>query len=185
MILRNKEYIKIKKEGDPMVANKKEFIRKFLPDKIEDVSFAQIDMDITDLAIADVLRNINTTYPKNSRIRNAIIGGRVAVGVLCKTELIYPLSGIFLIVSNGETPINIVSKNYIVISISEERIVNDDEIKLVLDDITRYIIKEFKFTIPKFKDFYVKFVYDPYEEEAEFDGLESLDRIYRKLMGRE
>ena len=101
MILRNKEYIKIKKEGDPMVANKKEFIRKFLPDKIEDVSFAQIDMDITDLAIADVLRNINTTYPKNSRIRNAIIGGRVAVGVLCKTELIYPLSGIFLIVSNG------------------------------------------------------------------------------------
>lgn len=168
-----------------MVTNKKEFIRKFLPEKIEDISFAQIDMDITDLAIADVLRNINTTYPKNSRIRNAIIGGRVAVGVLCKTELLDPLLGVLLIVTNGENPINIVSKNYIVISVSEERIINNDEIKIVLDDITRYIIKEFKFSIPKFKEFYVKFVYDPYEEESEFDGLESLDRIYRKLMGRE
>lgn len=168
-----------------MVTNKKEFIRTFLPSKVEDISFAQIDMDITDLSIADVLRNINTTYPKNSRVRNAIINGRVAVGVLCKTELLYPLSGILLIVSNGEDPIEIVSKNYIVISVSELRIQSDDEIKLVLDDITRYIIKEFKFSIPKFTEFYVKFVYDPYEEESEDQGLESLDKIYRKLMGRE
>lgn len=168
-----------------MITNKKEFIRSFLPSKIEDISFAQIDMDITDLSIADVLRNINRTYPMNSRMRNAIISGRVAVGVLCKTELLYPLSGVVLIISNGDEPINVVSKNYIVFSISEFRIRTDEEINIILEDITKYIIQEFKFSIPKFTEFYVKFVYDPYEEELEEKGIEPLDRIYRKLMGKE
>lgn len=168
-----------------MVTNKKEFIKTFLPDNIEDISFAQIDMDITDLSISDVLRNVNNTYKQNTRIRNAIISGRVAVGVLCKSELLYPISGVMIIISNGESDINIVSKNYIVIGISEERIRSDEEIKLVLDDITRYIISEFKHSIAKFDEFYIKFVYDPFEEELEDQGYDSLDKIYRKLMGKE
>lgn len=168
-----------------MITNKKEFIKSFLPKKIEDISFAQIDMDVTDLGLADILRNINGTYPQNCRVRNATINGRVAVGVLCKSELLYPLSGIVVIITNGEELIRIVSRNYIVFSISEERIRDDDLIKQVLDELTIYIIKEFKFTIEKFTDFYVKFVYDPYEEECENDAFSTVDKIYRRLMGQE
>lgn len=166
-----------------MVTKKEEFVRTFLPDKIEDIIFAQIDLDITDLSLSDVLRNINDVYPKNSRTRNALISGRIAIGVLCKSELLYPISGILIIVSNGEADIEIVSRNYIVIGISEDRIRTDEEIKYVLDDLTRYIITEFKHSIAKFNDFYVKFVYDPYEQEME-DGDIYLDEIYDRILGK-
>lgn len=167
-----------------MVTNKQEFIRTFLPEKIEDISFAQIDLDITDLSLADVMRNVDHTYPPNSRVRNAIISGKVAVGVLCKSELLYPLSGVMIIISNGDVDLSIVSRNYMVIGISEERIRTDEEIKLVLDDLTHYIIKEFRHSIAKFDEFYVKFVYDPYEEDLDNQGYAALDDIYRKLMGK-
>ena len=127
-----------------MVTNKEEFIRTFLPSNIDDITFAQIDMDITDLSVVDILRNVNKTYTKNTRSRNAIIDGKLAVGVLCKSELLYPLSGIMIIISNGEEDIKIVSRNYIVVGISEERIVSDDDIKALMDEITIYIIQQFR-----------------------------------------
>lgn len=148
-----------------MVSSKEDFIKTFLPDSIKQVTYAQLDLDISDLSLADILRNVNTIYPKNSRIRNAIKSGNVAVGILCKTETIEPLSGLLLIITGDEVDIEIVSKNYIVIGISESRIVNDDEIKIVVDRITKYLISSFKDSLEDFNSFYVKYIYDAYEME--------------------
>ena len=40
-----------------MTTTKQEFVKTFLPESVRDISFAQIDLDITDLSLADVLRN--------------------------------------------------------------------------------------------------------------------------------
>lgn len=149
-----------------MVSNKHEFIKTFLPSDIDDISFAQIDLDISDLAIADVLRNINRSFPKNSRNRNKITSGNMIVAVLCKSELLYPVSGLLLLITDSETNLELISKNYIIISIPEENITNDDSIKLVLDNITKYLIRDFKDTLKNFNDFYIKFVYDMYDNNG-------------------
>lgn len=168
-----------------MVTKKEEFIKSFLPDKIEDIRFAQIDLDITDLSLSDVLRNANSVYPINSRARNAIEGGRLAIGILCKSELLYPMTGILLIISDGENNIEIIARSYIVIVISEDRIKNDEDIKLTLDDVTKFILKEFKWSISKFNEFYVKFVYDPYEEEMEAEEEDVyIEELYKRLLGK-
>ena len=167
------------------ITSKQEFVKTFLPDNIESINFAQIDMDITDLSLADILRNINKSFPQNSRIRNAIKSGTHAIGVLCKTELLYPLSGLLLIVTGDNTEIELVSKNYIVMSVQEEDIVNDDYITRILDGITKYIITEFKDTIDKFREFYVKFIYDAYEMESDVDDVDDLyDYLYRKYKNK-
>lgn len=149
-----------------MVSNKHEFIKTFLPSNIDDISFAQIDLDISDLAIADILRNINKVFPKNSRNRNSIASGNMIVAVLCKSELLYPISGLLLLVTDSEINLELVSKNYIIISVPEGNITNDDDIKLVLTNVTKYLIGNFKDTLKNFNDFYVKFVYDMYENNG-------------------
>lgn len=150
-----------------MITNKEEFLRTFLNNEVEDINYVQIDLDITDLSIADIMRNINSTFPINTRSRNAIVSGKLAVAVLCKSEKLDPLSGVLLIIAGDDTNIEIVSKNYIVIGVSESRIVNDDEIKNVVDSITKYLINNFSDTLKDFNEFYVKYVYDPYEMEAD------------------
>lgn len=166
-----------------MVTNKQEFVKTFLPEKIENISFAQIDMDITDLSLADILRNVNKTFPQNTRSRNAIASGTMAVGILCKTELLYPLAGLLLIITGDENEIEIVSKNYVVISVQEDMITNDDDIKHILDGITKYIISSFRNCIEKFNEFYIKFVYDAYELELEEDNYtdEEIEALYNKI----
>ena len=42
-----------------MIQSKEEFIRSFLPDEVENIELTQINMDITDLGLADILRNLN------------------------------------------------------------------------------------------------------------------------------
>ena len=166
-----------------MTTTKQEFVKTFLPESVRDISFAQIDLDITDLSLADVLRNVNRTFPENSRTRNAISSGQFAVGVLCKTELLYPLSGILLIVTGDDTEIEIVSKNYVVIGVSEDSIKTNDDIHHILDSITKYLIVSFRNSIVKFNEFYSKFVYDAYEmeaEELEDDYINELYERYRK-----
>jgi len=150
-----------------MIMTKQEFIKSFLPEEIEDVTYAQIDLDVTDLSIADILRNLNRTYPKNTRNRNSIASGQLAVGLLCKTESLDPLLGLFLILTNEENSIEIVSRNYIVISIPENKITSNDDIKEVLDKITLYLVKSFKDSLKNFNEFYIKYIYDLYEYEAE------------------
>ena len=43
--------------------DKKDFIRQYLPNTIEDIHIVQIDLDITGLTLCDILRNINITFP--------------------------------------------------------------------------------------------------------------------------
>lgn len=164
-----------------MTTTKQDFVKTFLPDTVEDINFVQIDLDITDLSLPDVLRNANKTFPKNSRIRNAIASGTYAVGILCKTELLYPLSGLLLIITGNDTDIEIVSQNYVVIAVQEDYITNDDNIKNIIDSITKYIIVSFKDSIAKFREFYAKFVYDEYEMESEMDDYND-DDIYSRYL---
>lgn len=147
-----------------MIDSKQEFLRTFLPKEVKDIHYAQIDLDINDLSLADILRNVNTTFPKNSRSRNAIASNELAVGILCKSEYLYPLSGLLVIVTGDDTDIQIVSKNYIVIAVSESKIESDEEIKIVIDHISKYIIKEFKNSLEDFNSFYVKYIYDEDEQ---------------------
>lgn len=148
-----------------MIITKQDFIKSFLPDKIEDVIYAQINLDVTDLSLADILRNLHAAYPKNSRNRNRIASGQLAVGILCQTETLDPLKGLLIILTDDDNVIEIVSKNYIVISIPEYRIAKDDEIAEVVEKITLYLWKSFKESIKDFNEFYVRYVYDAYEME--------------------
>lgn len=154
-----------------MIRNKQEFLQAFLPEEIEDIHYAQIDLDANDLSIADILRNVNTTFPKNSRNRNRIVNGTLAVAILCKSELLDPLSGLLLLISGDDTEIELVSKNYIIVTVSESRIENDLDIKDAIDHITKYVISEFKNSLEDFNSFYAKYIYDEDEMylEKEFE----------------
>lgn len=161
-----------------MIGSKKEFIRTFLPDNIEDISFSQINLDITDLSIADILRNINTTFPIHSRNRCRIEGGSYAVAVLCKSETLDPIGGLLLIITNGTNEIEVYSKNYIVITVDEEKIKSEESIQNVTDNITKYLIRDFKNIFEDFNSFFVKYVYNEYEYEKEKEE----EKIYDKYL---
>lgn len=152
-----------------MTDNKKVFIQSFFPDKIEDIHYAQINLDASDLSVADVLRNVNKTFPQNTRNRNMIIDGQKAVAILCKTELLDPLSGLLLLITSDDVDINIVSKNYIVIGVSEAKITNDEDICDVIKKLTKYLTINFKGCLASFNDFYAKYIYDLSEQEASFN----------------
>jgi hypothetical protein len=158
-----------------MINNKQEFLRKFIPDKVQNIEYTQINIDTADLSIADILRNINKIYPKNSRNRIAIESGLLVVGVLCKTETLYPYKGLFLLITENGLDINIVSSDYIVMSISEGRICSEDLISDLIDDITNYMIANYSDTLRDFKDFYRKYVFN----EAELYDEDDLPENYR------
>jgi len=149
------------------MGSNKEFIQTFFPSGIDEISYVQIDLDITDLSVADILRNINKTFPINSKDRNSITNGNFVVGILCKSEKLDPMAGLLLLITNDTNNINIVSRNYIAISIPESKIQNEEDIKETLDNITHYLIKNFKDVIIEFANFYVKYIYDNYEYESE------------------
>lgn len=148
-------------------AEKMQMIQSILPDTVKDVRLVKIDLDISDLSIADILRNIDTTFPKNSRDRNRIVNGEMVVVALCKTELLKPLDGLILIICDDGGKINIKSKNFVVVSVAESIIAKNDKILDMLDRLTTYLIHNYGETIHSFKDFYVKFIYDDYELDNE------------------
>lgn len=140
--------------------DKKTFIKSFFPDTVEDMSLVEMDLDITDLSIADILRNINKNFPKNSKERNKIKDGEKIIAVVCKTEYLEPLSGIILIITNDDTKIDILSKNYMVLAISEDYIKNDEGIKYCLNSLTSYLCQTYKDTLAQFETFYVRYIYN-------------------------
>ena len=147
--------------------DKKEFIREYFPDlRIEDIHFTQIDLDITDLSIADVLRNINAIYPTNSIDRNKIATGQKVIAVLCKSKYLFPLSGIMIILSTDDIQLNIMSKNYIVLSISEAAITTNDKIAEVVDSISTYFVNNYAESLEFAKDFFVRCLYDQDADEG-------------------
>lgn len=150
-----------------MISSKADFIRTFMPESVVSVECAQINLDITDLTLGDILRNLNKTYTPNSRARNAIISGSMVAAVLCKTETLDPLTGLFIILSNDSLEFQMVSRNYIVVCISENNITDDEKIVGTIERITKYIAKNFKSSLADLHGFYSRFIYDPTELEME------------------
>lgn len=150
-----------------MIESKEQFLSTFMPEKVTQIQCAQINLDITDLSLADVLRNLNRAFPVNTRLRNAISSGTMIAAVLCKTETLDPLNGIFLILASEDIDFELISKNYIVLTVSESRINDDENIMILIDKITKYLVKNFKNSLADLTTFYTKFIYDPMEMEAE------------------
>lgn len=152
-----------------MIGTKEEFLKTFLPESVKEIIFTQINLDITDLSLADILRNIDSTYPKNTRKRNAIASGTMAIGVLCKTETLDPMQGIFILIGGGDLNIQIVSKRYIVLYVHESKITSDRLINGAIQKITDALVEIFKDDIDNLGEFYRKFIYDPYSDEDHVD----------------
>ena len=162
-----------------MIQSKEEFIRSFLPDEVENIELTQINMDITDLGLADILRNLNKIYPYNTRSRNAIISGKTVVGVLCRTETLSPLSGLFVLICADHLidKFEMMATNYLVLCLSEKTMRSDEEINTAISSLTNYLVVNYRDTIKNLAGFYRKFVYDPSEceEEQEDDNYQTDD----------
>lgn len=148
-----------------MIQSKEEFIRSFLPDEVENIELTQINMDITDLGLADILRNLNKMYPYNTRSRNSIISGKTVVGVLCRTQTLSPLSGLFILICADHLidKFEMMATNYLVLCLSEKTMRSDDAINNAIYNLTDYLIANYRDTIKNISDFYRRFVYDPSE----------------------
>lgn len=146
---------------------KYQMLKDIFPEKIKQVNFAVIDMDVTMLSVADILRNIDRSFPRNSAGRNAIANGQMAVAVLCRTETIKPMRGLIVVVCDDGSTINIKSRDYIVMGISEATICSNDRILDMLDKLTTYLIQNYGEVIPSFEKFYTYFIYDAYELEGD------------------
>lgn len=146
-------------------SQKYEMLKDIFPEKVQQVNFATIDMDVTMLSVADVLRNINRNFPPNTSGRNAIINGTAAVAVLCKTDLLKPIKGLIIVVCDDGASIQLKSRDYIVMGISESTIINNDRIIDMLDKLTTYLIQNYGSVIESFEKFYTLYVYDAYEME--------------------
>lgn len=151
------------------MTNKEDFMRSFLPESVREMATAQIDLDITNLGIADILRNLNRTYPKTSRERNKISSGEMVVGILLKSELLTPLRGIIILMSNDKMTISAESKKYVVFAIDESKLTNDDDITYMVERITVYLAKTIKSEIKDFNLFYKRYVYDESQSEDDED----------------
>ena len=141
--------------------NKTDIIRKFLPDKVTDIITVQIDLDTTQLGIADVFRNLNKAYPQSTRERANIRDGRLVIGILCKSELILPYKGIIFLVTNDETDVKGTACKYILYAVPESNIQTNAEIFTMCQEIGIDLAKNVNLDTKK----YPEFVYDDYEIE--------------------
>ena len=148
-----------------MIQSKEEFIRSFLPDEVENIELTQINMDITDLGLADILRNLNKMYPYNTRSRNSIISGKTVVGVFCRTQTLSPLSGLFILICADHLidKFEMMATNYLVLCLSEKTMRSDDAINNAIYNLTDYLIANYRDTIKNIGDFYRKYIFDPSE----------------------
>lgn len=154
-----------------MTQSKEDFIRSYLPDEVENIELTTINMDITDLGLADVLRNLNQLYPYNTRSRNAIMSGKLVVGVLCKTETLAPLSGLFILIGSDSLmgKFEIMATNYLVLCLSEKTMRSDDRIANAILNLTDYLVNNYHGIISNLPDFYRKFVYSPDEDDYDYE----------------
>lgn len=153
-----------------MIQSKEEFLKTFLPESVQEVTIAQINLDITDLSISDILRNVDKTYPHNTRRRNAMASGTFCAGILCKTETLDPMQGIFLLFTNGKLDLQLISRRYIIVCVDESKISSDQSIARSIDRITDALVTIFRDQVSNLGDFFRKFIYDPYEMEEVSDG---------------
>ena len=140
-------------------------LREFMPPQVEEIIHTQIDLDITNLTISDVMRNIDHTYPRNTIEREKVAHGSTVIAVLCKSEYLFPLKGVLLLVTSDDMEIDALSKKYAVILISEKDITTEPKIMTVNDKISVYLAKNYKEEISDFDMFYNRFLYNAYEAE--------------------
>lgn len=152
-----------------MITNKEDFIKKYLPESVKTMDCTQINLDMTDMSLTDILRNLNTLYPPNSKNRMAVEGGEKVLGVLCRTDTLEPYSGVFLIVGNKDLDVEVVSCDYIVLYISEARIRSESLLDTLMEDITNFLIHNYKNSMKNLPDFYRKFVYNESELYEDLD----------------
>lgn len=141
------------------------FLINLFEPKPYNLDIIQINLDETDLGLADVLRNTNRVLPINSRDRNSISSGFKVVGILCTSKLLAPMSGLLLFLVGDGVVSSIATKKYITMVINEKRISSEKEISVLIDDITMYMISEYRDTLSHFEDFYKKFIFDDYNDE--------------------
>ena len=158
-----------------MIANRSEFIKSFLPDEVENIELTQINLDITDLGLGDILRNLNKIYPANTRTRNAIISGRTVVGVLCKTATLSPLSGLFILIASDKLKFELMSTSYLIVCLSETALRSEDEMNNAIYNLTDYLVDNYRGTIKNLPDFYRKFIYDPSDMDDDDDYVPEAD----------
>lgn len=158
---------------------KADIIREFLPESVSDIVAVQIDLDTTGLGIADILRNLNSVYPDKSRERINIKEGRTVIGVLCKSDLLDPIKGIFLVISNSEITFNVESCRYILLDIDQDHIRDEYDIAAIIESISIYLFKEYGDDIPQLSKFYEKYVYDEFEQEAKAE--EAAKRVNHEI----
>ena len=145
--------------------DKLDFLKKSLTNEIDDLKLITIDLDKTGLTICDILRNINKSYPINGRNRNNMIDGKLAVVVFCKSELLFPLYGIILVVGH-DISIKNESSRYLLISVDECDIVNDKKLTEVNTNMMLYIAKCLRETGSKnYLEFSNRSLYFDYEQE--------------------
>ena len=158
-----------------MIANKYEFLKEFLPQTVKDIDYTHINLDTTDLSLSDVLRNINTLYPPNSKNRYSIENGELVVGVLCHSETLSPYNGVFLLIGQKDLDVNIISCNYIVLYIDESRIKNEIGLEKLMDSITDFLIHNYSSDMSNLPDFYRRYVYNEselYDDYEDYVGSE-------------
>lgn len=149
----------------PRVNQKIQMLKEIFPSTITQINFATVDLDISMLGIADILRNADRTFPQNTSTRNAIANGTTAIAVLCKSVLLKPMDGLIIVICSDVNDVRIQSKNYIVMSVAESTISSQDKILDLLDKLTTYLISNYGSIIPSFEKFYSLHVYDAYEME--------------------
>lgn len=142
-----------------------EEIRKIFPNTVRDVKVVSIDLDFTGMSVADILRNLNKSYPRIGHERGMMKTGKMVVCVLTKSELLYPYKGIVFMITNDQMEISAFTKKYLIFVIDQEDLSDEDSILNIVDRLTRYLVKYTKNEILKLQDFFVKYVYDLGEEK--------------------
>ena len=146
--------------------DKKKFLMSFLPEYVEDLKVIHIDLELTGLTLCDILRNINKSFPKNSKDRYDMMDGKKLIAVICKSDLLYPVSGIILLVG-GNLDIRIKSRNYVLISVNEADIVDEETLDHVNTDIMVYLAKTLMPYVKAFNEFSNRSLYNDYERLGE------------------
>ena len=146
--------------------DKKKLLMSFLPESVEDLKVIHIDLELTGLTLCDILRNINKSFPKNSKDRYDMMDGKKLIAVICKSDLLYPISGIILLVG-GNLDIRIKSRNYVLISVNEADIVDEETLDHVNTDIMVYLAKTLMPYVKAFNEFSNRSLYNDYERLGE------------------
>ena len=151
--------------------DKKKFIKSFFPPTVTDVQVVHMDLDQTGLTLCDILRGINTVFPEHSSGRYDMIDGRKVVAVICRSDLIEPINGIILLGSHG-AEIQTSSLSYILITVDEEDIKDEDSLNSINNSISMYLAKELRNKVANFDEFYIKYIYNDYEDRQYDDDYE-------------